>query len=550
MRDRALIIIQILGGLGLLAMGIKFMSDGAQKAFGRLLRKTLNFFPSSKFSATAQGFIISLIFQPGASSSVMIAGYLNSSVMNIESSIGFLMGANIGASAFLFLIALRLESFSLFFIGLGVFFIFFLKAEIWRFSGEIIFGFGLYLLGIQSMMSGFADGAVFIKEIDSFNIFWGVLAGFLITSILRSGVVVTGLIIALASQGLIGFPACVALVLGQFLGASTGVLLSVSGTDFNTRRAALAQTLFNVSGVLIVLVFFYPFVNLVENIIPGFQGFPVFSTVHIVMAFFLFNLIGAGLFIWFTPFIAILLRKWVPGPDKKGETSLVEFSQNASCYKTIPVKGIIEARKKLVTMAENVANCALIIQDIIGSELSQKKLREEAMISENLIDVYHKTITGFLAKLSLCSMSECVAGQVGHLIELSHYIEKYADHLENIAHIYNELDQNRIEFPEEDRKSLIEIFKEGSNFFNISFGAFEERVDSIVFLDESRVLNHRIKSSVRDAKLAHFVRVREKVCSIDEAIHFVELLNNMDGMRSQAFNIAEINSKGIVFPSH
>jgi Na+/phosphate symporter len=50
----------------------------------------------------------------------------------------------------------------------------------------------------------------------------------------------------------------------------------------------------------------------------------------------------------------------------------------------------------------------------------------------------------------------------------------------------------------------------------------------------------RLKKMIKDAKIDHFERLRDKVCENRVAIHFIDILNNFDAMGSENYNIAEV----------
>jgi Na+/phosphate symporter len=126
---------------------------------------------------------------------------------------------------------------------------------------------------------------------------------------------------------------------------------------------------------------------------------------------------------------------------------------------------------------------------------------------------------------------------------LAHNLEKYADHLEKIALIYDKIDRQHLVLSDLARREVLDLFKENLNFYNVSFSALTEiSVDARKFMDKSQIINRRIKKLIKGAKVNHFERLRKKICKNEAAIYFVDLLNNLDGMRSQAYNIAEVSS--------
>ncbi len=179
---------------------------------------------------------------------------------------------------------------------------------------------------------------------------------------------------------------------------------------------------------------------------------------------------------------------------------------------------------------------------IITSEGNQKNLCDEVLKAEKVIDEYQKYIMEFLVSLSSRALSETDANHVGNYMTLSHNLEKYADHLEHITLIFDKIHRKKVVLSDEARKCMVKIFREISNFFHNSFNALTEKVDPREFMDQARIINRRLKKLIKDAKLDHFARLRNNRCKNEAAIHYVDLLNYLEGMRSQAFNVAEITT--------
>lgn len=549
-------------------MGMKIMSEGMQKAAGDGLRKTLNFLTGNRLMALAVGFFVTALIQSSSGTTVMVVGFVNASLMNLTQAIGVILGANIGTTVTGWLIAFNILKLSFPLISVGVLIRFFSKNEKWRYVGEIFFGFGLLFLGMQTMKIGVAplrESADFIDFFTKVNgsgffpIFLGIIIGAVTTLLIQSSSATTGIIIALASQGLISFEGAVALVLGENIGTTITAILASIGGNFQAKRAAAAHTLFNVLGVVIALLLFFPFVRLVEGMVPGFSDLtiktaeqaaqygaeigtkPLISP-HIAMAHTVFNIANVIIFIGLVPFLARLCEKIIPKPRKAREIRVFEFSHIDSSLIRTPALAIAETEKQLIVMAKKVANSALMVQDIISSEINQKDLCDEVLKAEKVIDEYQKYIMEFLVSLSSRALSETDANHVGNYMTLSHNLEKYADHLEHITLIFDRIHRKKVVLSNEAREHMVKIFKEISNFFHISFNALTEKVDPREFIDRARVTNRRLKKLIKDAKLDHFTRLRNNVCRNEAAIHYVDLLNYLEGMRSQAFNIAEITT--------
>lgn len=562
------IIFESVGGLGLFLMGMKIMSESMQRVAGERLRKTLNILTSNRFMGVLVGLSVTAVIQSSSATTVMVVGFVNAGLMSLVQAIGVILGANIGTTITGWIITLKIVKYALPVIGIGVFIRFFSKNEKWRYYGEILFGFGLLFLGMETMKAGFAPLRSAPQFIDFFTkvdgsgymtILLGVLIGAITTFVVQSSSATIGITIALASQGLLNYEGAVSLILGENIGTTITALLASIGANYHAKRAAIAHTLFNVLGVAVVLALFFPFAALVEKMVPGVADLTIKTAEqaaqfgmeigtrpiigkHIAMAHTLFNITNVLVFTALIPMLAKLCTYIIPTPKETlFETDNVEFPRIESHQLRMPSLRIMETEKRLVQMAQKVTNSALMVKDIISSTDHQQQLCDKVLETEKNIDEYQKYITEFLVSLSSSAVSGD-AHHIGNYMALSHYLEKYGDHLEHITLIYDKLHRKRMALTNAAREDVISIFEENQNFFNSSFNAMTEEVDGHVFMDRSRIINRRVKQLIKAAKKEHFKRLREKTCENKSAIYYMDLLNYLDGMRSQAYNIAEVTT--------
>ncbi len=557
---------QAFGGLGLFLMGMKIMSEGMQKVAGDKLRNTLNLITSNRFFAILVGLFITTIIQSSSATTVMVVGFVNASLMGLKQAIGVILGANVGTTITGWLVTLKIVKYSMPIIGIGVSIRFFSKSENWRYTGEIIFGFGLLFLGMQTMKQGFAplrDSEKFISlfmKVDGMNyisIVAGILVGAVTTLIVQSSSATIGITIALASQGLIGFEGAVSLILGENIGTTVTALLASIGANYNAKRAAVAHTLFNVLGVIIIVILFFPFVKLVENVIPGVADFTItngkdalkygaeigskpYIGAHIAAAHSIFNISNVVIFSFLIPLLTTICKKIIPEPaeDKVGE--IHDFSHIDSQVFETPSIGIAETEKKLNRMYGLINQSAQHVEDIIHSDEGTPEICDKVLKNEKHLDSYKKHITEFLITLSSHSLSEKDSHYIGDLMTLSHNLEKFGDNLEHIALICDKINRKNLRLPEEMRSSLFNIFKTNIEFFDLSFSTFSDSGDGEEFLSRSQIINRRIKKLIKDSKKTLFKSLNKNLSENSSVLQYMDILNYLDGMRSEAYNISEI----------
>ena len=132
----------------------------------------------------------------------------------------------------------------------------------------------------------------------------GALLGAVLTALVQSSSVVTGLSILLVQQGTIEIQAAVAIIIGANLGSSVTALIASIPMSDAAKRTARANVVLNAGGLLLFLPFTLPLTNLVIALSsdPG---------ISVAIAHLIFNLTVAVIA------LALLkpLARWL-GPDE------------------------------------------------------------------------------------------------------------------------------------------------------------------------------------------------------------------------------------------
>ncbi|HPG37071.1 MAG TPA: Na/Pi symporter, partial [bacterium] len=235
---------QVFGGLGLFLMGMKIMSEGMQKTAGDGLKKILNYLTINRYVAVFVGFLVTAVIQSSSATTVMIVGFVNAGLMTLTQAIGVVLGANIGTTVTGWIVTLPVVKWALPMIGFGVMLRFFSKSTKWRYTGEIIFGFGILFLGMTTMGDGFKplrsnpDFINFFKLVSGSSyvtVFLGVFIGTATTVIVQSSSATIGIAIALATQGLLTYEGAAALVLGDNIGTTITAILASIGANHHAK---------------------------------------------------------------------------------------------------------------------------------------------------------------------------------------------------------------------------------------------------------------------------------------------------------------------------
>ncbi len=563
------VIFQVFGGLGLFLMGLKIMSEGMQKVAGDGLRRILNFLTSNRFMAVFVGFLVTALIQSSSATTVMTVGFVNAGLMKLAQAIGLVLGANIGTTTTGWIVSLPIVKWALPIIGVGVFIRFFSKNSRWQYTGEVVFGFGILFLGMTTMKNGFSP---FRTDPDFINLFTivnassymsillGVAVGTLTTVLVQSSSATIGIAIALASQGLLNFEGAASLVLGDNIGTTITAMLAGIGTNYHAKRAAIAHTVFNVSGVLIILAIFYPFVGLIESFVPGTANFVIsngkeaakygmeigekpFIASHIAMFHSVFNVTAVILFMPFVKFLEKIVIRIIPTPETKEKKGTFRFTHVHYGLIETPTIGVIESEKELIVMAKTVKKNAARVFDLLRGKRSFEDTCSKIIKKEKLINEYRKMITEFLLKLSQKNLSESDSHTVGNFITAASNLEKYGDYVENISILLKKIKEQDFVISDQAKQTLINLFEEIFRYYETITNNLETPVGNPAdFLESAQSIKVDVKKKIRKAKVDHFDRLKNGKCMEKSSMIYVEILNNMDGMASQVFNIAEVGT--------
>ena len=266
----------LLGGLGLFLFGMQLMSDGLEKAAGARMRGILEFFTTNRFMGMLVGILFTAVVQSSSATTVMVVSFVNSGLMNLYQACGVILGANIGTTVTGQLIAFNLSDVAPLFVIAGVVMYQFSKKTNVKRVGVVILGFGILFMGLSTMgdaMSSLKNSPHIMEMLKSLtNPFMAMLVGFVITSILQSSSATVGIVILMASQGLLQFAICPFLILGCNMGSCMSALLASLGGKKDAKRAAWIHFLFNIVGSTAIFIVLAVAINPIADALLSFSG--------------------------------------------------------------------------------------------------------------------------------------------------------------------------------------------------------------------------------------------------------------------------------------
>jgi len=392
--------LQLFGSLGLFLFGMKVMSDALMNLAGDKMRSILARMTSNRFLGIFTGFTITSIIQSSSATTLMVVSFANASLLTLTESISVIMGANIGTTITAWLITIlgfkvSMSTIALPLVGLGFVFTFAKKEHLKNWGGFII-GFAILFIGLQFLKDAVPnikenpEILEFLKRYTDLG-FWSVLLflfiGTLLTIIIQSSSATMALTLIMTAQGWIPFPLAAAMVLGENIGTTITANLAAIVANYHAKRTARAHLIFNIIGVLWVLILFYPFLTLIEKFALelGSES-PYLSAAAIPVSLSLFhtvfNIGNTFLLVWFVKPIAALVERMIKIKiePEKGIDEPKFLSKKVLKYPQTLIISLLNESKFLFENAifEIISHALNIHRTDIKSDVKIKKIVKES----------------------------------------------------------------------------------------------------------------------------------------------------------------------------
>jgi phosphate:Na+ symporter len=538
------ILLTTLGGLGLFLFGMHIMSDALQKIAGVRLRRILEKLTTNRVVAVLAGTAITAIIQSSSATTVISVGLVNAGLMTLKQAVGVVIGANIGTTVTAQIIAFKLTDIALPLIGVGMFMKLLSKKESVRYWGDFFLGFGLLFYGLLVMKTGVNPlrSAPWVSE---YFIYFsktpilGVAVGTLITMLFQSSSATVGLVIALASSGVVDFYGAAALVLGDNIGTTITAQLSSIGTNVSAKRVARSHMLFNVFGVCIILLIFPAFVRFVDAITPGdplqvIDGTLPYSARHIANFHTIFNVTNCLIFL---PLIGLLSR--ISTYLAPGEESIRKYrleSLDPSIFET-PSIALDEAKQEIDYMGKEVFNMLSFSEQPLIENTGTEKMFGDMMEKEELVDSLQKEINTYLTELSRQSVTEDQSKEIFSMLQIVSNLERIGDHCESIAKLCKRRNEFGLDFSQEGRKEMSQIYHHTLEYLRTIINAMKDTPYNL--MEVVRSFEPKLNAMRWEMRINHMERLKTATCDADAGLVYVDILTSFEKIGDHAYNIAE-----------
>ena len=529
------IAIGIMGGLGLFLYGMNLMGDGLQKSAGSKLKRIIELLTSNVIMGVLVGMVVTMVIQSSSATTVMVVGFVNAGIMSLTQAIGVIMGANIGTTITAQLVSLDVDFLAPVALGIGIVIYMFSNKPKHKNIAEILIGFGILFTGMDFMKDAvkpLAEYQGFTDMLLSFghHPILGVLMGFAITAIVQSSSASMGMLIALASQGLIPITAALPILYGENIGTCVTSLISSIGASRNARRAAIMHLTFNVLGsVIFMFILSKPIIAIVTAIDP------TDAARQIANAHTLFNIINVIILLPFNKLIVKLALKLVP--ETKGEqdddSKVVKYIDDRMIETpSIALANIVKETLRMGEKSKESLNAAM--DGIVDK--SKEKI-ELSFKREKLINELQKSILNYLLKLSKASLNEDSRETVDALFNTVNDIERIGDHAENIAELAKDIVDLEISFSDVGIGELKDMYNKVVSTYTYALEAM--RTSNVELACKVIKMEEQVDMMEKSCRANHMNRLNSSSCSIESGVIYLDIISNLERVSDHAVNIAQ-----------
>jgi phosphate:Na+ symporter len=470
-------IFMLLGSLGLFIYGMKIMSEGIQKAAGSKLRQILGSMTSNRIKGIFTGFLTTSIIQSSSATTVMVVSFVNAGLLNLKESIGVIMGANIGTTLTAWLVAYLGFSVSMSDYALPIF----LVAIILLFAnnnnlkswGEMLAGFALLFIGLELLKSGVpdvkssVDSFTFLTSLSDhgvFSVILFVLIGTLVTVVVQSSSAAMAVTILLCERGIIPFEMAAGMVMGENIGTTITANLAAIVGNVHAKRAARAHFIFNVFGVIWMVICFPFYMDLVNYVVELYGPSPVTdpSSRPVALAVFHtgFNIINVLVLVWFTNLIAKTVIRMVPSKNEGDEDFRLEYI--AGGLLSTPELSLLEVKKEMAKFGHLTSKMGNMFKELLyeKDKKKKKKIIERIGKYETITDRLREEISDYLSRCSEDVLSNDSQNKVRAYMAINSDLERIGDVFFQMSLVYQRKEEEKIWFTPEQRTNIKSMLKE------------------------------------------------------------------------------------------
>ena len=549
-----LIILKLLGSIALLIYGMKVMSEALQKMAGPQLRHLLGAMTTNRFSGVATGALVTVAVQSSAATTVMTVSFVNAALLTLAQAISIIMGANIGTTLSAWIMSAGF-SFNIANVVWPVFLvaIILIQTGKQRYLGDFLFGlsfllFALGMLKATGVEMDLASKPAVVAFFSSFKTNYGtillfLLIGTILTAMVQSSAALMAITMVLCATGAITIFQGIALVMGENIGTTVTANLAAMSANTQARRTALAHLLFNVFGVIWVLILFFPFVRMICRVVGLDPTAPEQDPTRLSFALAtfhtFFNVINTAVLIWFIPQIEKIVCLVIK-PKKAEEEDEFRLQYIRGGLMKTPEISVLQAQKEIALFGERMQHLFGLVRDLYGTQDEQAfaKLFERIKKGEDISDQMENEIGKYLGDVGSAHLSDETKEKIRSMMREISELESVGDSCFNLARIMRRKLDNKLWFDDALNEGILQMYSlvdEALGQMNVALAGRKEDFD----IQVSKDLEQRINSLRNELKKQNIVNLDKQEYSYDLGTVLNDLIAECEKAGDYIVNVVE-----------
>jgi phosphate:Na+ symporter len=252
----------------LFLFAITKFSNQIEKNAGTHFRSFIRRLTATPLQGALAGFVTAAISQSSSATMVIAVSLVHAGIMSFSSSLGVLIGANVGTTLATQLVAFKITAIAPYFLIAGLLLHYF--GRNYKHYGKPLFYFGLVfftLFLMQSMLATVAYGESMVNFLTAIHGVWpAAFVGALAALVLQSSTLVTSLVVLLVGSGTLSFDIALPLIIGANMGTTSTALIAALPLKEEARQTAIGNIIFNILGSFFFLVIVKPFGMFIQNL--------------------------------------------------------------------------------------------------------------------------------------------------------------------------------------------------------------------------------------------------------------------------------------------
>ena len=478
----------LLGGLALFLFGMGQMAGALKALAGERLKVILAKLTTNRVTGVFTGALVTSIIQSSSVTTVLTVGFISAGVLSLSQSVGIIFGSNIGTTMTAQIIAFKVTKFALLMVAVGFGMLFIGKRDKIKQYGTMIMGLGLVFFGMSLMSSAMKPLRTYQPFLDLMtqmeSPLLGLLVAALFTALVQSSSATTGIVIVMASQGLISLSAGIALIFGSNIGTCVTAMLASLGKPREAVRASLVHVLFNILGVLVWVAFIDYLAEWVTRFSPvaaGLSGTDKLAAEmprQIANAHTIFNVANTLIFLPLAGQFARLAEYLVPDKvelEEKGEgvAEMETTMQNLDpSLLMMPSLALEQTRGAIVHMGSVVRS---MLADIVPAIIEDDEASvEQVHRRDEQVDALDEEITSYMIRLTRRYLTREQSEEDARLLNVTDELEHIGDVIEsNMVTLLRKKIEGGIAFSDEGREEIVEYHRRVLESFDLAMEAFQ-----------------------------------------------------------------------------